>query len=89
MSGNSLKVTNTIDQSAPPSLRIDDAPRESNERNLFSDFAGPVIVFILFIGFWYLLSTKLLPPQKRFCCQLHTVSLTKDFLLGRPVRNEV
>jgi hypothetical protein len=50
MSGASLKVTNTIDQSAPPSLRIDDAPREANERNLFSDFAGPVIVFILFIA---------------------------------------
>jgi NitT/TauT family transport system permease protein len=66
MSGSSLKVTNTIDQAAPPSLRIDDAPRETNERNLLSDFAGPVIVFILFIGFWYLLSTKLLPPQKRF-----------------------
>jgi NitT/TauT family transport system permease protein len=66
MSGSSLKVTNTIDQSAPPSLRIDDAPREANERNLVSDFAGPAIVFILFIGFWYLLSTKLLPPQKRF-----------------------
>ena len=61
-----MKVTNTIDQSAQPGLRIDDAPREANERNLISDFAGPIIVFILFIGFWYLLSTKLLPPQKRF-----------------------
>ena len=66
MSGTNLKVTNTIDQSAQPGLRIDDAPREANERNLISDFAGPIIVFILFIGFWYLLSTKLLPPQKRF-----------------------
>lgn len=50
----------------PPSLRVDDAPREQNERNLISDFAGPLIIFILFIGVWYLLSTKLLPPQKRF-----------------------
>ena len=66
MSGTTLKVTNTIDQSAPPSSRIDDAPRETKDRNLFSDFAGPVVVFILFIGVWYLLSTKLLPPQKRF-----------------------
>jgi NitT/TauT family transport system permease protein len=66
MSGTNLKVTNTIDQSSQPGLRIDDAPREANERNLISDFAGPIIVFILFIGFWYLLSTKLLPPQKRF-----------------------
>ncbi len=67
MSGsNSIKVTNTIDQSVPPSLRVDDAPRESSERNLVSDFAGPIVVFALFIGVWYLLSTRLLPPQKRF-----------------------
>ena len=66
MSGSTLKVTNTIDQSAPPSLRIDDAPRDVKDRNLISDFAGPVVVFILFIGTWYLLSTTVLPPQKRF-----------------------
>ena len=66
MSGSTLKVTNTNDQSAPPSLRIDDAPRDVKDRNLVSDFAGPVVVFILFIGTWYLLSTTVLPPQKRF-----------------------
>ena len=63
---NSIKVTNTIDQSVPPSLRVDDAPRETSDRNLISDFAGPAIVFALFIGAWYLLSTRVLPPQKRF-----------------------
>lgn len=63
---NSAKSTNTIDQAAPPTLRIDDAPRDETDRNLISDFAGPIIVFILFIGAWYLLSTKVLPPQKRF-----------------------
>ncbi|HBQ51972.1 MAG: ABC transporter permease [Actinobacteria bacterium] len=63
---NSIKVTNTIDQSVPPSLRVDDAPRESSDRNLVSDFAGPIVVFAIFIGVWYLLSTQLLPPQKRF-----------------------
>jgi NitT/TauT family transport system permease protein len=63
---NSIKVTNTIDQSVPPSLRVDDAPRETSDRNLVSDFAGPIVVFALFIGVWYLLSTRLLPPQKRF-----------------------
>jgi len=66
MSGSTLKVTNTIDQSAPPSLRIDDAPRDVKDRNLVSDFAGPAVVFILFIATWYLLSTTVLPPQKRF-----------------------
>lgn len=63
---NSIKVVNTVDQSVPPSLRVDDAPRENSERNLVSDFAGPIVVFALFIGVWYLLSTQLLPPQKRF-----------------------
>ena len=63
---NSIKVTSTIDQSVPPSLRVDDAPRESSDRNLVSDFAGPIVVFAIFIGVWYLLSTQLLPPQKRF-----------------------
>lgn len=66
MSGSTLEVTNTIEQSAPPSLRIDDAPRDVKDRNLISDFAGPAVVFILFIGTWYLLSTTILPPQKRF-----------------------
>ena len=50
----------------PPNLRVDDAPREQSDRNLITDFAGPVIVFAIFIGVWYLLSTRLLPPQKRF-----------------------
>ena len=48
------------------SVRVDDAPRDETDRNLISDFAGPIIVFILFIGVWYLLSTQILPPQKRF-----------------------
>ncbi len=78
---NTLEVTNTIDQSAPPGLQVDDAPRETSERNLVSDFAGPIVVFAIFIGVWYLLSTRLLPPQKRFYCQLLIVSCKKDFNL--------
>ncbi len=63
---NSVKEIGTIEQSVPPSLRVDDAPRDSKDRNLVSDFAGPLVVFIIFIGLWYLLSSKVLPPQKRF-----------------------
>ena len=63
---NALKVREITDQSLPTSLRVDDAPRDETDRNLVSDFAGPIIVFVVFIGFWYLLSTKLLPQQKRF-----------------------
>ena len=79
MSDTNLKVTNTIDQSAPTSLRIDDAPREANERNLFSDFAGPVIVFILFIGFGIYSQQNCCRHKSVFYCQLRTVSSTKDF----------
>lgn len=63
---NALKVREITDQSLPTGLRVDDAPRDETDRNLVSDFAGPIIVFVVFIGFWYLLSTKLLPEQKRF-----------------------
>lgn len=38
-----------------------------SERNVRrSDLVGPLVVFVLFIGLWYLLSLVVLPPQKRF-----------------------
>jgi NitT/TauT family transport system permease protein len=46
--------------------RPDDAPVEVTTRVRASDIIGPAVVFVLFIGFWYALSTKLLPEQKRF-----------------------
>ena len=51
----------------PPSTRRpDDAPVETVSRVRASDIIGPAVVFVLFIGFWYALSTTLLPEQKRF-----------------------
>ena len=50
----------------PSSRRPDDAPVETTSRVRASDIIGPVVVFVLFIGFWYALSTRLLPEQKRF-----------------------
>ena len=51
----------------PPSTRHgDDAPVETANRIRASDVAGPTVVFILFIGLWYALSTLILPEQKRF-----------------------
>ncbi len=63
---NSIEEISTIQKSVPPSLRVDDAPRDTKDRNLVSDFVGPLVVFIIFISMWYLLSSKVLPPQKRF-----------------------
>lgn len=64
-SNNSLETSVTTEQVAPI-VPGDDAPRDAKDRNLISDFAGPIVVFVIFIGLWYLLSTKVLPPQKRF-----------------------
>lgn len=64
-SNNSLETSVTTGQVAPI-VPGDDAPRDAKDRNLISDFAGPIVVFVIFIGLWYLLSTKVLPPQKRF-----------------------
>ena len=61
-----VALTDNGDQSVPPSLRVEDTPRDDVDKTRVSDFAGPTIVLVLFIGFWYLLSTKILPPQKRF-----------------------
>ena len=52
--------------SEPVASRQDDAPVETVSRIRASDIIGPAIVFVLFIGLWYALSTVILPEQKRF-----------------------
>ena len=39
---------------------------DNRDKFSFADYIGPVVVFLVFIGFWYLLSTVVLPEQKRF-----------------------
>jgi NitT/TauT family transport system permease protein len=48
-----------------PEMSPDIIP-ESSERTRVSDLAGPAVVFALFIGVWYLMSTVILPEHKRF-----------------------
>jgi NitT/TauT family transport system permease protein len=65
----------------PPSTRRpDDAPVEVTSRVRASDVIGPAVVFVLFIGFWYLLSTTLLPEQKRFLLPTPHKVLNEGFL---------
>jgi hypothetical protein len=45
---------------------LDETLPDSRQRSTLSDILGPVIVFVFFIGIWYLLSTVILPEQKRF-----------------------
>ena len=46
--------------------RPEDIVPEEKNRTKLSDLAGPGVVFLLFIGAWYLLSTVILPEHKRF-----------------------
>jgi NitT/TauT family transport system permease protein len=39
---------------------------DNHERTRASDMVGPAVVFALFIGVWYLLSSVILPEHKRF-----------------------
>ena len=48
-----------------PDVSLEIVP-EQPERTRASDLVGPAVVFALFIGVWYLLSTVILPEHKRF-----------------------
>ena len=47
-------------------VTIEEVIPDKRDKFSFSDYIGPVVVFLVFIGFWYLLSTVVLPEQKRF-----------------------
>ena len=62
---------------------IDEIIPDQRERRSLADYSGPVIVFGIFIGFWYLLSTTLLPPQKRFLLPTPHKVIDEGFLVWR------
>ena len=45
---------------------VDEVIHEKRDRVSFADYLGPILVFMAFIGAWYLLSSVVLPEQKRF-----------------------
>lgn len=56
---------------------------EKKDRISLSDYIGPAIVFVLFIGVWYLLSKVILPQQKRFLLPTPDKVLTDGFFVWR------
>ena len=62
---------------------IDEVVPETKDRFKFSDFIGPVITFALFIGVWYLISSVVLPPQKRFLLPTPHKVIQDGFLVWR------
>jgi NitT/TauT family transport system permease protein len=50
----------------PNKAVLEDTVPDKRERFTLTDYAGPAVVFVLFIAVWYLLSQVILPSQKRF-----------------------
>ena len=51
---------------SPISSPVEDVIPDKRDKFSFADYLGPGVVFLVFIGVWYLLSTVVLPEQKRF-----------------------
>jgi NitT/TauT family transport system permease protein len=55
-----------VSASSPISSPVEDVIPDKRDKFSFADYLGPVVVFLVFIGVWYLLSSVVLPEQKRF-----------------------
>ena len=45
---------------------VEEVIPDKRDKASFADYLGPAVVFLVFIGAWYLLSSVVLPEQKRF-----------------------
>jgi NitT/TauT family transport system permease protein len=73
MSTTEIEVTPAVEETLP----------DSTQRFSFKDYFGPAVVFVLFIGIWYLLSKVILPPQKRFLLPTPNRVITEGFFVWR------
>ena len=64
-------ITNPVEEVIP----------DKTDRFLFVDYIGPSIVFVAFIAVWYLLSSVVLPEQKRFLLPTPHKVLTDGFFV--------
>jgi NitT/TauT family transport system permease protein len=62
---------------------LEDTVPDRRERFTLTDYAGPAVVFVLFIGVWYLLSQVILPPQKRFLLPTPHRVISEGFMVWR------
>lgn len=62
---------------------IDEVIPDQRQKFSLKDYVGPIIVFGLFIGLWYLLSLVILPPEKRFMLPTPNKVITEGFLVWR------
>jgi NitT/TauT family transport system permease protein len=60
---------------------VDEVIHEKRDRVSLADYVGPIVVFMAFIGAWYLLSSVVLPEQKRFLLPTPHKVITDGFFV--------
>jgi len=65
------------------SASIEEIIPETKDRFKISDYIGPFITFALFIGVWYLISSVVLPEQKRFLLPTPHKVIEDGFMVWR------
>lgn len=63
--------------------QVDRTPAGRPRLTRAGEAAGPAVVFLLFIGIWYLVSGVLLPPHKRFLLPAPHTVIREGFLVWR------
>jgi NitT/TauT family transport system permease protein len=62
---------------------LEETVPDRRERFTLTDYAGPAVVFVLFIAVWYLLSQVILPQQKRFLLPTPHRVISEGFMVWR------
>ena len=65
------------------SSSIEEVIPDKRDQFSLTDYIGPAIVFMAFIGIWYLFSTVVLPEQKRFLLPTPHKVITEGFFVWR------
>ena len=60
---------------------IEEIVPDKRDKFSLSDYIGPIVVFLAFIGLWYLFSSVVLPEQKRFLLPTPHKVVTDGFFL--------
>ena len=71
-----------VETTVDPTL-ADEIVKDTRQRAGLKDFAGPAIVFVVFIAVWYLLSTVILPSEKRFLLPTPHRVVREGFMVWR------
>lgn len=60
---------------------VEEVIPDKRDKFSFADYLGPIVVSLVFIGVWYLLSTIVLPEQKRFLLPTPHKVITEGFFV--------